>query len=243
LGVGPLFMNYDLPEAEEETIFRGQARTPVQHERGSTLRGKGNEDERRVTISELANEFGIAPSAIRFYEEMGLLSPHRKSGRGQRLYGDRERARLKLILRGRRFGYSLSEIADILQLYEADPTQVQQIMRTLEYGIRHLRELDERIEELIEIRREMLEFAKYFLSILEKEADGGEARSFASMARGIVRELETREFGIRPLERGTFSPEVADIGPDESQVKDGKGGKVRKPPSGGSRGRRNSARK
>lgn len=158
---------------------------------------KERERERRMTISELAAEFGIAPSAIRYYEEMGLLSPRRNSSRGQRLYGDRERARLKLILRGRRFGYSLSEIADILELYDADPTQAQQIMRTLEYGFRHIREMDERIEELLEIRGEMLEFARNFLKILEEEGEDWETKAFAGLAREVIRELEAREFSVR----------------------------------------------
>ncbi len=116
-----------------------------------------------TTISELAAEFGITPRAIRYYEEVGLLKPHRNTPTSQRLYDDRDRARLKLILRGKRFGYSLSELVDILQLYEVDPTQKKQIIRTLEYGLQHIREIDERIEELREIRREMLEFASSFL--------------------------------------------------------------------------------
>lgn len=153
------------------------------------------ERERKITISELAGEFGIAPSAIRYYEEVGLLSPHRNTRRGQRLYSDRDRARLKLILRGRRFGYSLSEIADILELYDTHPTQAKQIMRTLEYGFRHIREIDERIEELLEIRKEMLEFARNFLEILEREeGEKQDTRDFMAMASRVIRELEEKEF-------------------------------------------------
>lgn len=152
------------------------------------------ERDGKMTISELAGEFGIAPSAIRYYEEVGLLTPHRDSQKGQRLYGDRERARLKLILRGRRFGYSLSEIADILELYDTHPTQARQIMRTLEYGFRHIREVDERIEELLEIRAEMLEFARNFLEILEEEGEDRETRSFVALAGEVIRELEAKDF-------------------------------------------------
>lgn len=151
--------------------------------------------EKKMTISELAREFGIAPSAIRYYEEVGLLSPHRETPKSQRLYNDRDRARLKLILRGKRFGYSLAELADILELYEVDPTQEKQIVRTLEYGFRHIREIDERIEELMEIRGEMLEFAAAFLSILEeRERAGAETRAFVTMARRVLDELQGREF-------------------------------------------------
>ncbi len=137
----------------------------------------------KTTISELAAEFGITPRAIRYYEEVGLLSPHRNTPTSQRLYDDRDRARLKLILRGKRFGYSLSELVDILELYEVDPTQRQQIMRTLEYGLQHIREIDERIDELREIRQEMLEFASSFMEILEEhEAEA----AYIELARDLV---------------------------------------------------------
>jgi DNA-binding transcriptional MerR regulator len=142
---------------------------------------------RKMTISELAAEFGITARAIRYYEEVGLLSPHRNTPTSQRLYDERDRARLKLILRGKRFGYSLAELVDILELYEVDPTQKQQIIRTLEYGLQHVREIDERIEELQEIRKEMLEFASSFLEILEEQEV--EAK-YLSLARDVVRKME-----------------------------------------------------
>ncbi|MBC7253916.1 MAG: MerR family DNA-binding transcriptional regulator [Actinobacteria bacterium] len=124
-----------------------------------------------MTISELAEEFGITPRAIRYYEELGLLCPHRKSPTSQRLYDEKDRVRLKLILRGKRFGFSLAETREILELYEADPTERRQIQRTLEYGLEHLLEIDEKIDELKELRREMLEFARRFLKILESMAE------------------------------------------------------------------------
>ncbi len=143
------------------------------------------------TISELADEFGITPRAIRYYEECGFLSPRRKTPTSQRVYDERDRARLKLILRGKRFGYSLAELGDILKLYEIDPTQGKQIRRTLEYGIRHIQEIDEKIEELQEIREEMLEFARSFLEILEAGKDGKsrEMRDEISGARIIIDRL------------------------------------------------------
>jgi DNA-binding transcriptional MerR regulator len=66
-------------------------------------------------ISELASEFAISPRSIRFYEEKGLISPKRTAG-NQRIYNKRDRARLKLILRGRRFGYSLEEISEMIAI-------------------------------------------------------------------------------------------------------------------------------
>lgn len=68
------------------------------------------------TISDLAREFALTTRAIRFYEDCGLLSPAR--ARRTRVYGERERVRLKLILRGKRLGLALSEIGELLDLYE-----------------------------------------------------------------------------------------------------------------------------
>jgi DNA-binding transcriptional MerR regulator len=77
------------------------------------------------SISELAGEFDVTPRAIRFYEDQGLISPSR---RGQtRIYSARDRTRLKLILRGKRLGFSLGEVADIIDLYDSDPGEVAQL--------------------------------------------------------------------------------------------------------------------
>ncbi len=68
------------------------------------------------TISELAHEFNITPRTIRFYEDQGIVSP-RREGRN-RIYITRDRTRLKLALRGRRLGLQLSEIVDLINLYD-----------------------------------------------------------------------------------------------------------------------------
>jgi DNA-binding transcriptional MerR regulator len=68
------------------------------------------------TISDLAREFALTTRAIRFYEDCGLLTPARE--KRTRVYGERERVRLKLILRGKRLGLALSEIGELLDLYE-----------------------------------------------------------------------------------------------------------------------------
>jgi DNA-binding transcriptional MerR regulator len=72
--------------------------------------------ERAFTIRQLCVEFGCTPRALRFYEDKGLLSPARQGL--NRLYAARDRARLKLILRGKRVGLSLNEIREILDLYD-----------------------------------------------------------------------------------------------------------------------------
>ena len=82
-----------------------------------------------MTVTELARETGVTARAIRFYESKGLLNPQRAGT--TRIYTHRERGRLQLILRGKRLGFSLSDIGDYLNLYDADPTQQDQIMLLL----------------------------------------------------------------------------------------------------------------
>jgi DNA-binding transcriptional MerR regulator len=82
------------------------------------------------SISDLAREFALTTRAIRFYEDEGLLAPSR-SGRS-RVYGERERVRIKLILRGKRLGLSLSEIRELLDLYEATKSERPQLLKFLQ---------------------------------------------------------------------------------------------------------------
>jgi len=87
-------------------------------------------DTTSYTISDLAKEFALTTRAIRFYEDEGLLAP-RRSGRS-RIYGERERVRIKLILRGKRLGLSLSEIRELLDLYEATKSERPQLIKFLQ---------------------------------------------------------------------------------------------------------------
>lgn len=77
------------------------------------------------SISDLAREFALTTRAIRFYEDSGLLAPRRE--KRARIYGERERVRLKLILRGKRLGLALSEIAELLDLYEVRRNEKAQL--------------------------------------------------------------------------------------------------------------------
>ncbi|MGE0735071.1 MAG: MerR family DNA-binding transcriptional regulator [Alphaproteobacteria bacterium] len=77
------------------------------------------------SITELAREFDITTRAIRFYEDQGLIRPER---RGQaRIYTQRDRTRLKLILRGKRLGFSLEEVGEIINLYDGAPGEIGQL--------------------------------------------------------------------------------------------------------------------
>ncbi len=77
------------------------------------------------TVNQLAEALGITPRAIRFYETKGLLAPRRVGT--MRVFTRRDRARLQLILRGIRLGFSLAEVAEYLDLYDADPTKTEQM--------------------------------------------------------------------------------------------------------------------
>jgi DNA-binding transcriptional MerR regulator len=88
----------------------------------------------RYGIGMLAREFGVTTRTIRFYEDQGLLAPEREGL--NRVYDARDRVRLRLILRGKRLGFSLAEIGEILDMYEAPEGERGQI----EYFIRRIRE-------------------------------------------------------------------------------------------------------
>jgi len=89
-----------------------------------------SEKERaEFSISELASEFDVTPRAIRFYEDHGLLAPRRAGQR--RVYSPRDRTRLKLTLRGKRLGLTLSEIRELIDMYEPGRDERPQLKRFL----------------------------------------------------------------------------------------------------------------
>lgn len=81
------------------------------------------------SISDLAREFDVTPRAIRFYEDQGLLAPRREGQR--RIYTPRDRTRLKLTLRGKRLGLTLSEIRELIDMYEPGRDERPQLARFL----------------------------------------------------------------------------------------------------------------
>ncbi|MBA3744246.1 MerR family DNA-binding transcriptional regulator [Sporichthya sp.] len=103
-------------------------------------------DRETWSIAELAAEFAVTLRTIRFYEDLGLISPGRRGT--QRVFGSRDRIRLKLILRGRRLGMTLDEIRTIIDMYDAEPGEVGQLHYLLE-------QLDARRADLEERRRDI----------------------------------------------------------------------------------------
>jgi DNA-binding transcriptional MerR regulator len=103
------------------------------------------------TISELAREFSVTPRTIRFYEDQGLLAPARVGAGGrQRCYSQRDRTRLKLTLRGKRLGLSLSEVRDLVDMYESPSDTAAQLERFLSVLAQHRRTLEQQFQDLRE---------------------------------------------------------------------------------------------
>lgn len=99
-----------------------------------------------MTIREMCDAFDVTPRTLRFYEAKELLFPIREGQK--RLFTRRDRARLKLILRGKRFGFSLEEIRQLLNLYEVGDSQATQLSRTLDVARDRLQELEEKRRDL-----------------------------------------------------------------------------------------------
>ena len=98
------------------------------------------------TISELAREFDLTTRAIRFYEDCGLLRPRRAGSK--RIYTAGDRVRLALTLRGKRLGLKLSEVKDLLDMYDTRRDSEPQLRRFLDVLARHRAQLEERLADV-----------------------------------------------------------------------------------------------
>jgi DNA-binding transcriptional MerR regulator len=121
--------------------------------------------EKTYTITDLAHEFKVTARAIRFYEDKGLLHPSRQGM--MRVYTKRDRARLQLILRGKRLGFSLAEIREMIDLYDLGDGQLEQLRLTLKRSRDRLgaleqqrRDIEAAVLELKHDIRTMEEFLK-----------------------------------------------------------------------------------
>ena len=115
------------------------------------------------TIAQLSNEFGITPRAIRFYEDKNLLSPTRQGL--NRIYSRRDRARLALILRGKRLGFRLDDIKEMLDLYDQGDGQIEQMQFTLDRSRDRIAELERQRRDVDDAIRELKDIVK----IIERE--------------------------------------------------------------------------
>jgi DNA-binding transcriptional MerR regulator len=124
-----------------------------------------------MTIREMCTSFGVTPRTLRFYEQKELLFPIREGTR--RLFTRRDRARLTLILRGKRFGFNLEDIRQLLDMYDRDGRQEAQLSRTYEIALdrlavmeRQRTDLDDAIAEL----KDQLAWAEEVLATFRRDA-------------------------------------------------------------------------
>ncbi len=125
---------------------------------------------RSYRITELAEEFGVTTRTIRFYEDCGLLTPGRDGQR--RIYRRRDRVRLKLILRGKRLGFSLQEIGEMIDIYDADRSEVAQLRLVLGKITERQRSLMRQRDDIDVLLRELGELESQCAALLEEKEAG-----------------------------------------------------------------------
>ena len=121
-----------------------------------------------MTIRQMCDAFDVTPRTLRFYEAKELLFPIREGQK--RLFTRRDRARLKLILRGKRFGFSLEEIRQLLDLYDAGDQQYSQMKQTLSLARDRLNYMESQREELdqaIDDLREQMNWVRQMLGSID----------------------------------------------------------------------------
>ena len=131
--------------------------------------------EKTMTIREMCDAFDVTPRTLRFYEAKELLFPIRDGQK--RLFTRRDRARLKLVLRGKRFGFSLEEIRQLLDLYHMGDQQQTQLARTYDVAKAHLAEMERRREELdaaIAELQEQIRWGEQMLATAQQSAKAAE---------------------------------------------------------------------
>ncbi len=126
-----------------------------------------------MTIRQMCEAFDVTPRTLRFYESKELLFPQRVGQK--RLFTRRDRARLKLILRGKRFGFSLEEIRQLLDLYHMNDQQQTQLARTVAIARERLADLERQRDELTQTAVEMRRQLEWGERIVASAAKGKKA--------------------------------------------------------------------
>jgi DNA-binding transcriptional MerR regulator len=116
-------------------------------------------NDKIMTIREMCEAYDVTPRTLRFYEAKELIFPIRDGQK--RLFTKRDRARLKLILRGKRFGFSLEEIRQLLDLYHMGDQQLTQLSRSYEIGKERLRDMEQQRDELTEAIEDLKDQLKW----------------------------------------------------------------------------------
>jgi DNA-binding transcriptional MerR regulator len=119
------------------------------------------------SITELAKELEITPRTIRFYEDQGLITPQRVGN--TRIYSHRDRARMILILRGKRLGFSLKDIKEFLDLYVVDTTQVEQLKVLVGKVRGRITQLEEQLETVEISLKELRDIERVSVDVLQSK--------------------------------------------------------------------------
>ena len=133
-------------------------------------------------IGELANLVSVSPRTIRYYEEIGLLNSVRRVEGGKRIYTDKDVQRLRFIIRLKHLGLTLSEMNELEDIYQIHRTNKKVLPRLLELLDTHVLKIDERINQLVKLKADVLEYKKKIyqkLNVdddLKKGADSDERR-------------------------------------------------------------------
>lgn len=109
---------------------------------------------KKYTITQIAAKFKVTTRTIRYYEELGIISPQRLGSKA-RVYSKKDETRLRLILRGKKFGFSLEEIKKMITIFDEDRSGKKQLEKTVEFGTKKIEEVTIRIDELTELKKEM----------------------------------------------------------------------------------------
>lgn len=112
-------------------------------------------------ITEVAQAYDVSTRTIRYYEELGLLKPDRTAG-NRRIYTKAEVVKLRLILRGKRYGFTLDEIKEMILLFDKDRTGIKQLERTIDFGNEKIGQVEAKIQELTEMKMEMEQLLMQF---------------------------------------------------------------------------------
>lgn len=112
-------------------------------------------------ITEVAQAYDVSTRTIRYYEELGLLKPDRTAG-NRRIYPKAEVVKLRLILRGKRYGFTLEEIKEMILLFDKDRTGIKQLERTIDFGNEKIGQVEDKIQELTEMKMEMEQLLMQF---------------------------------------------------------------------------------
>ncbi len=141
------------------------------------------ESGERYSITELSEAFQVTPRAIRFYEAKGLLSPMRKGL--SRIYSRRDRVRLSLILRGKRVGFSLAEIKEILDLYDLNDGQEAQLRHAMQKFYERIAVLERQRQDIDDALGELRGAITALETLIEEKKHSPEARDVSVVGFGV----------------------------------------------------------